>query len=118
MRPASDAGPAAGISSTASRILLPTTTARYIRVVNKASSGSWWSIHDLSVLAPDGKATTTASATSGVQRKNAELPDGTHLSMTYDSGSDTAAFDVPWGDTTYSYRLPAGAAAIFTPRPA
>ncbi|MDX3641877.1 hypothetical protein [Streptomyces sp. MB09-02B] len=29
-----------------------------------------------------------------------------------------ARFDVPWGDTTYRYRLPSGAAAIFTTRPA
>ncbi|GAB2985003.1 hypothetical protein GCM10023080_058250 [Streptomyces pseudoechinosporeus] len=109
---------ATGPGSTVSRILLPTTTARYIRVVNKSSSGSWWSIHDLSVLAPDGKATSNASVTKGVQRKSAELSDGTRLSVTYNSGSGTAAFDVPWGDTTYSYRLPAGAAAILTTRPA
>ncbi|MDX3776303.1 hypothetical protein [Streptomyces europaeiscabiei] len=36
--------------------------------------------------------------------------------MTYNSGSGTAAFDVPWGDTTYRYQLPAGATAILTTR--
>jgi O-glycosyl hydrolase len=107
---------ATGPGSTVTPILLPTTTARYIRVVNKSSSGSWWSIHDVSVLAPEGKATSNASATKGVQRKNAQLPDGARLSVTYNSGSSTAAFDVPWGDTTYSYRLPVGAAAILTTR--
>ncbi|WP_327743787.1 discoidin domain-containing protein [Streptomyces europaeiscabiei] len=107
---------ATGPGSTVTRILLPTTTARYVRVVNKSSSGSWWSIHDVSVLAPEGKATSNASATKGVQRKNARLPDGTRLSVTYNSGSGSAAFDVPWGDTTYSYRLPAGAAVILTAR--
>ncbi|CAL9371396.1 hypothetical protein SUDANB1_00871 [Streptomyces sp. enrichment culture] len=109
---------ATGPGSTVTRILLPTTTARYIRVVNKASSGSWWSIHDLSVLAPEGKATTNASSGKGLQRKSAQLPDGTRLSVTYNSGSGAASFDVPWGGTTYSYRLPAGAAAILTTRPA
>ncbi|MFI6929653.1 glycoside hydrolase family 30 beta sandwich domain-containing protein [Streptomyces sp. NPDC050287] len=109
---------AIGAGSTVARILLPTTTARYIRVTNKASSGSWWSIHDLSVLAPDGKTTSSASATKGVQRRSAVLPDGTRLTAVYNSGGSTATFDVPWGDTTYSYRLPAGAAAIFTTRSA
>ncbi|MGK5695548.1 discoidin domain-containing protein [Streptomyces sp. URMC 128] len=109
---------ATGPGSTVTRIQLPTTTARYIRVVNKAGSGNWWSIHDLSVLAPDGKATTSAGQTKGVQRKSAALPDGTRLETVYNSGSSTAMFDVPWGDTTYSYRLPASAAAIFTTRSA
>ncbi|MFI7015935.1 discoidin domain-containing protein [Streptomyces sp. NPDC050164] len=109
---------ATGPGSTVSRILLPTTTARYIRVVNKASSGSWWSIHDVSVLTSDGKTTSPPATSAGLQRKNATLPDGTKLQVTYNSGSGAATFDVPWGGTTYSYRLPAGAAAILTTRPA
>ena len=109
---------ATGPGSTVTRIQLPTTTARYIRVVNKASSGSWWSIHDVSVLAPDGKTTATTGSDTGVQRKSATLPDGTQLQVAYNSGSGTATFDVPWGVTSYSYQLPAGAAAIFTKRPA
>lgn len=107
---------ATGPGSAVTRILLPTTTARYIRVVNKSSSGSWWSIHDLSVLAPDGTAGSRAETGDGVQRKNATLSDGTRLTAVYNSGRSTATFDVPWGATTYSYRLPAGAAAIFTTR--
>ncbi|MFM9451491.1 discoidin domain-containing protein [Streptomyces europaeiscabiei] len=106
---------ATGPGSTVTRVLLPSTTARYIRMVNKSNSGSWWSIHDVSVFAPEGKTTSKAKATKGLQRKKAQLPDGTRLSVTYNSGSGMAAFDVPWGDTTY--RLPAGAAAIFTTRP-
>ncbi|MFD3505533.1 discoidin domain-containing protein [Streptomyces sp. NPDC058676] len=107
---------ATGPGSTVSRILLPLTTARYIRVVNKSSSGSWWSIHDLSVLAPDGRATSNASATADVQRKNATLPDGTQLSVAYNSSPGNTTFDVPWGGTTYTYRLPSGAAVILTTR--
>ncbi|MFJ4978426.1 discoidin domain-containing protein [Streptomyces coeruleorubidus] len=109
---------ATGPGSTVSRILLPTTTARYIRVVNRASSGSWWSIHDVSVLASDGKTTSPPATSAGLQRENATLPDGTKLRVTYNSGSGAATFDVPWGGSTYSYRLPAGAAAILTTRPA
>jgi glucosylceramidase len=109
---------ATGPGSTVSRILLPTSTTRYIRVVNKASSGSWWSIHDVSVFASDGKTTSPPATSAGLQRKNATLPDGTKLQVTYNSGSGAATFDVPWGGTTYSYRLPAGAAAILATRPA
>ncbi|MDQ0716780.1 O-glycosyl hydrolase [Streptomyces luteogriseus] len=109
---------ATGPGSTVSRILLPTTTARYIRVVNKASSGSWWSIHDVSVFASDGKTTSPPATSAGLQRKNATLPDGTKLQVSYNSGSGAATFDVPWGGTTYSYRLPPGAAAILTTRAA
>jgi hypothetical protein len=100
------------------RILLPTTTARYIRVVNKTTSGSWWSIHDVSVFAPAGNTTSPHATSAGLQRKNTTLPDGTKLQVTYNSGSGAATFDVPWGGTTYSYRLPAGAATILTTRPA
>lgn len=109
---------ATGPGSTVTRIQLPTTTARYILVVNKASSGSWWSIHDVSVLTPDGKTTEDTGTSTGLQRKNATLPDGTRLQVAYNSGGKAATFDVPWGGTTYSYRLPAGAAAILTTRPA
>ncbi|MGW0473844.1 discoidin domain-containing protein [Streptomyces coeruleorubidus] len=109
---------AIGPGSTVARILLPTTTARYIRVVNKASSGSWWSIHDISVFASDGNTTSPPATSTGLQRKNTTLLDGTKLQVTYNSGSGAATFDVPWGGTTYSYRLPAGAATILTTRPA
>ncbi|MET8081858.1 discoidin domain-containing protein [Streptomyces sp. NPDC005303] len=109
---------ATGPGSTMTRILLPKSTARYIRVVNKAGSGSWWSIHDVSVLAPDGKATSSTGKGSGLQRKSATLPDGTRLQVAYNSGTSAAVFGIPWGSTTYTYRLPAGAAAIFTTRSA
>ncbi|WP_345008751.1 discoidin domain-containing protein [Streptomyces shaanxiensis] len=97
---------ATGSGSTVPRILLP-TTARYIRVVNEVSSGSWWSLHDVSVLAPEGRTTSPDATSDGLQRKNAPLPNGTQLQVTYNSGGGAATFDIPWGDTTYSYRLPA-----------
>jgi hypothetical protein len=53
-----------------------------------------------------------------VQRRTAELPDGTRLDVAYNSGRRPATFDVVRGSATYSYRLPVGAAAIFTTRPA
>jgi hypothetical protein len=53
-----------------------------------------------------------------VQRSTAQLPDGTQLNVVYNSGKQLATFDVVWGSATYTYRLPVGAAAIFTTRSA
>jgi O-glycosyl hydrolase len=107
---------ATGPGSTVTKILFPSVTARYIRAVNTGSSGSWWSIHELNVLAPAASASLAATSDRHVQRKTAALPDGTRLLVAYNSGRSVATFDVPLGDTTYVYRLPAGAAAVFTTR--
>jgi hypothetical protein len=107
---------ATGPGSPVTNILIPQVTGRYIRVVNQGDAGNWWSIHELNVLGPAASASVAAGSDSGVQRKTAVLPDGTQLLVVYNSGRSVATFDVPWGDTTYAYRLPAGAAAIFTTR--
>jgi hypothetical protein len=74
-------------------------------------------MHELNVLGPAaGAASATSRPYGGVQRKTAVLPDGTQLLVVYNSGRSVATFDVPWGDSTYTYRLPSGAAAIFTTR--
>ena len=51
-----------------------------------------------------------------MQRRTAQLPDGTEFNVVYNSGKQLATFDVVWGSATYTYRLPVGAAAIFTTR--
>jgi glucosylceramidase len=107
---------ATGPGSPVNNILVPQVTGRYIRVVNQGGAGSWWSIHELNVLAPAGPASVGAGSDSGLQRKTAVLPDGTQLLVAYNSGRSVATFDVPWGDTTYAYRLPVGAAVVFTTR--
>ena len=107
---------ATGPGSTVTKILFPQVSGRFVKIVNQGSAGSWWSIHELNVLAPGGPASVPAPSDSGVQRKTATLPDGTQLLVAYNSGDSVATFDVPWADTTNSYRLPAGAAAIFTTR--
>ncbi|MEN3306873.1 MAG: glucosylceramidase [Micromonosporaceae bacterium] len=109
---------AAGPGTTVTSILVPPVTARFVRVVNGGGSGSWWSIHELRVLAPGAATGTAANSPGGVQRRSAQLPDGTRLLVAYNSGRQAATFGVAWGDTTYTYRLPAGAAAIFTTRQA
>ena len=107
---------ATGPGSTVIRILFPQVSGRFIKIVNQGSAGSWWSIHELNVLAPGGPAGTPPPSDSGVQRETAVLPDGTQLLVAYNSGRSVATFDLPWADTTNTYRLPAGAAAIFTTR--
>ncbi|GIH17152.1 discoidin domain-containing protein [Rugosimonospora africana] len=107
---------ATGPGATVTQILTPPVTARFVRVVNQANSGSWWSIHELNVFAPGPTTTAAAGSGSGVQRKTATLPDGTQLLVVYNPGHAVASFPVAWGATTYTYRLPAGAAAIFSTR--
>jgi hypothetical protein len=108
---------ATGPGSTVTTIQVPPVTGRFIRLVNQGNSGSWWSIHELTVQAPGGPAPTTGQS-GEVQRRTAQLPDGTRLNVVYNSGSRPATFDVLWGSATYTYRLPVGAAVIFTSRPA
>ncbi len=107
---------ATGAGNTVTTILLPPVAARFIRLTNQGSSGSWWSIHELNVYTP-GSATPPPPASGTVQRRDATL-NGTSIQAAYDSGSAPATFPVTWGGTTYSYRLPAGANATFTTRPA
>jgi hypothetical protein len=107
---------ATGPGSPVTRILIPQVTARYLRVVNQGDAGNWWSIHELNVLGPADAAGVPARSHGAVQRKTAVLPDGTRLLVVYNSGRGVATFDVPWGDSTYTYRLPSDAAAIFTTR--
>jgi glucosylceramidase len=108
---------ATGPGSTVTTIQVPTTTGRFIRVTDLGSSGSWWSIHELTVQAP-GPPAPAAGQSGDVQRRTAQLADGTRLNVVYNSGKQPATFDVVWGTATYTYRLPVGAAAIFTTRPA
>lgn len=112
---------ATGPGSTLTRILLPAVTARFVRLINQGSSGSWWSIHELNLLAPGAAPVATPTAGSGnggVQRKTATMPDGTRLEVVYNSGRAVATFPVQWANTTYTYSLPVGAAAIFSTRSA
>jgi glucosylceramidase len=108
---------ATGPGSTVTTIQVPPATGRFIRVTDQGSSGSWWSIHELTVQAP-GEPAPAAGQSGDVQRRTAQLPDGTQLNVVYNSGKQLATFDVVWGSATYTYRLPVGAAAIFTTRSA
>ena len=113
---------ARGGGRTLLRVLVPPVEARYVRVVNTGSSGSWWSIHELNVLAGDAPAADANASAAGssrdglgaLQRRTATLFDGTELEVVYNAGRSVATFGVTWAGTEYTYTLPAGAAAAFT----
>lgn len=108
---------ATGGGRTLTRALFPTVSARYVRIVNQGSSGSWWSVHELNVLGPAGTAATSAPAAQGsVQSEAATLPDGTEVTAIYNASRSVVSFPVQWGESTYTYRLPSTATAIFTRR--
>jgi O-glycosyl hydrolase len=128
---------ARGGGRTQLRVLVPPVEARYVRIVNTGSSGSWWSIHELNLLttesltAPEGATAPGADAAGGegaraatamvttggdsdLLRRTASLPDGTQLEVVYNAGRAVATFGVSWAGTAYTYRLPAGATAAFS----
>jgi len=100
-------------------IALPTTTARFIKLVSEASAGNWWSITELNVgvtpgaTSGDGGDLRTASTTING-------PDGVPAQVTsrYNAGdaAATVAFPIPGFD--YSYTLPPTAAVTFATWPA
>lgn len=111
---------ARGSGQTVTTARFPTVEARYLRIVNDSSSGSWWSIHELNLF---GHAGTTAARgatqadSANLQHRKAELPDGTQVHAIYNAGRTVAEFDVEFGSATYTYALPGSAAAVLT-RPA
>lgn len=107
---------ARGTGQTVTTVRFPPVEARYVRIVNRGTSGSWWSIHELKLYGhPDGTATTNdARGMPNLQHQKAELPDGTEVRAVYNAGRSPAEFDVELGSTTYTYTLPPSAAAVFT----
>jgi hypothetical protein len=83
---------ATGPGSTVTTIQVPPTTGRVIRLVDQGSSGSWWSIHELTVQAPGAPVPATGQ-TGDVQSRTAQLPDCTQLNVVYNSGGQPATFD-------------------------
>jgi O-glycosyl hydrolase len=99
-------------------ITLPNQTAQYIRVVSTGSSGSWWSIGEINVYAPqDG---TNAASISGpvtvpssLQMKSWESSTNTKVTVVYNGSDHVQSFPIST-DNAVTYTLPAGAATLFT----
>jgi glucosylceramidase len=109
---------ARGQGSTGEMVIpLPPTTTRYLRIVSEASSGSWWSIHELNLRTTGGVA---APAVPGRRliRASGTLADGTAVTGVYNAGRRDAAVDLPVDGFGYSYWLPPTAAVTFAVWPA
>ena len=93
-------------------IALPATTTRYLRILSTASSGSWWSIHELNLRNAAG-AGAPGTPGRGLVQASGELPDGTAVRGYRNSGRRPA--EVPWPipGLGYTYVLPPTAAVTF-----
>ena len=91
-------------------IALPSTTARYLRIVSDASSGSWWSVGELNLANAPG---VNQSPSGQVRTDTGRLPDGTVVMGTYNAGRRDAVVAFPIDGFAYSYLLPPRAAVTF-----
>jgi glucosylceramidase len=92
-------------------IMVPRTTAAHVRIRSDEVSGSWWSVHELTLRLSEGPASLPLGP--ALVTDTGELADGTEVSGHYNSGAGPAV--VPWSvpGFDYSYRLPPRAAVTF-----
>jgi O-glycosyl hydrolase len=101
-------GPGAGQLS---RVVFPTVTARFLRVVQTGSAGNWWSIHEFNAFL----ATSQAAGSSNVQQRAFQAPDGAAGLALYNPQATSAKYNVVlWNGQSLVYTIPAGGGAIFT----
>lgn len=99
-------------------ITLPTQTAQYIRLVNTGSSGSWWSIGEINVYAPQNGTDAASisgpvSVPSGLQMKTWQSSTNTEVTVVYNGSGRSQSFPIST-DNAVMYTLPAGGATLFT----
>jgi hypothetical protein len=92
-------------------IVLPPTTTRYLRLVSDASSGSWWSVHELN-LRNSTASGGGGSPGAGLIADSARLH-GHRVVGYYNAGSGPAAVPWPIDGFGYTYQLPPTAAVTF-----
>ncbi|MBO0824194.1 MAG: discoidin domain-containing protein [Actinobacteria bacterium] len=101
-------------------IPLPTTTARFVRLVSEASSGSWWSITELNIGVSAG---STSSDSGDLRTATATFPNGpagvpAQIEARYNAGDAAATVAFPLAGFDYAYTLPPTAAVTFATWPA
>jgi O-glycosyl hydrolase len=101
-------------------IPLPTTTARFIKLVSLGSSGNWWSITELNVGVAPG---STSGDSGSLRTATATLPSGpgggpTQITARYNAGNTAATVAFPLSGFDYTYSLPPTAAVTFATWPA
>jgi O-glycosyl hydrolase len=100
-------------------IPLPTTTARFIRLVSLASSGSWWSITELNIGVAPGATSGDSGHLRTATATLADGPDGRPAQVTarYNAGNAAATVAFPLPGFNYTYTLPPTAAVTFATWP-
>lgn len=101
-------------------IPLPATTARYVRLVSLASSGSWWSVTELNIAAAPGSSSGDSGQLRTATATLANGPSGVPARVTarYNAGNADATVAFPLPGFGYAYRLPPTAAVTFATWPA
>lgn len=91
-------------------IALPPTTTRYLRIVSTESSGSWWSIHELTLRTATGSIAQrdTGRLSSDHGRLGTKAIEGV-----YNRGTTPARVAFPIAGFPYRYTLPPTAAVTF-----
>jgi hypothetical protein len=100
-------------------IPLPTTTARFVRLVSEASSGSWWSITELNIgVSAGGTSGDSGSLRTATTTFPSPAGGPAQVTARYNAGdaAATVAFPIPGFD--YIYTLPPTAAVTFATWPA
>jgi O-glycosyl hydrolase len=101
-------GPGAGQLA---RVVFPTVTTRFIRVVQLGSAGNWWSIAEFNAFT----ATSQHVANSPVEQRSFTAPNGASGLAVYNPKSTSARFNVDlWDHQSLVYTVPARGGAIFT----
>ncbi len=96
------------------RIVFPSVTARYVRVVSTVGSGNWWSIAEFDLLAR-AQTATARTTPDAVAMQGFVAPDGAAGSAVFNSDNAPVTFTTSvWGQTSFDVTLPAYAAMIFT----
>jgi hypothetical protein len=96
-------------------IALPPTTARYLRLVSEADSGSWWSISELNLRNASNLGGTEPPG-PGLISDEDRLPDKTPVVGYYNAGDGFAVVPWPVSGFDYTYRLPPTAAVTLAVR--
>jgi O-glycosyl hydrolase len=101
-------GPGAGQLA---RVVFPTVTTRFIRVVQLGSAGNWWSIAEFNAFT----GTPQRVANSPVEQHSFTAPNGASGLAVYNPKSTSAKFNVDlWDHQSLVYTIPAYGGAIFT----
>ncbi|MDA0160457.1 discoidin domain-containing protein [Solirubrobacter ginsenosidimutans] len=98
-------------------IPLPPTTTRHLRIASEASSGSWWSIHELNLRTSTAGPVPATPPGQKLVRASGTLSDGTQVTAVYNAGRNDAQVDLPLSGFGYAYWLPSTAAVTFAVQP-